>query len=713
MPKIPLNDALGLDVDGKLRPDARILTALPQFLRLRDLPLDQVPLDQARAALTFTQPLKLPVEGLSLSAGVAGGGRIAVIRPERRSLDADDPFDAVAVAPDEIWVAAALHVSAQSGLAAEAGNLAGGLSLERGLALTCYRRFRKGTAFPAFGAALARVLSGFALPKNLPDALDLDVDVVLTVAGTGTVTVSGDLTLAMTLQPLASVSAAGVQVLQVKPAASVNLGASVEIEGDYQVRLRRLDAATLELGLYRLKSRTLEAHIAAQAGISVKAAGFDVAERLVGALSSQPALDLEEFRKALPGEDEAARDARIEKWQKAIQGAISTKVQASLTASLSRSDSHEAVWMYQVDRAAAASGATAQALLRALAGDFSPLAAAPAPAGVRQVQNVLTDTAASRQSLKLNLLGLVNAFSSASLARASTVERNAAGDVTLIVDSASSSRLRALLQNVGGDGRRLRRMLSENFLIEAAYQVAGLDVLPPGFQARHTFFTLDESTSREGMKNMLDVPRVLGLLTPAEAELRLGAARDFGAATLFVQLSYDHGACTRLFLDSGGNPRTVEDYETLGRSALGALLFGDAGQDLRRRFADLGMAGSELWRRMKQAGNTRVFGPLFGLPADANPPQLATAGSDFIVITDWARAMHAAALAVSEVPAQREKLKAKLAAVVRDTHDQFGDPLGLLMVYLAAGESAVKTVRLTGDRIQNLELVSGKTLAAS
>jgi hypothetical protein len=72
--------------------------------------------------------------------------------------------------------------------------------------------------------------------------------------------------------------------------------------------------------------------------------------------------------------------------------------------------------------------------------------------------------------------------------------------------------------------------------------------------------------------------------------------------------------------------------------------------------------------------------------------------------------MHAAAAAMRETlddPAGgRERLKRRLSDVVRDTHDEFGDPLGLLMVYLAASQNAEKTVRLTGDRIATLEAKS-------
>jgi hypothetical protein len=58
--------------------------------------------------------------------------------------------------------------------------------------------------------------------------------------------------------------------------------------------------------------------------------------------------------------------------------------------------------------------------------------------------------------------------------------------------------------------------------------------------------------------------------------------------------------------------------------------------------------------------------------------------------------------------AAREKLKERLAAVVKETHDHFGDPLGMLMVYLASNQDAGKTVLLTGDDVETLEAVSAE-----
>jgi hypothetical protein len=116
------------------------------------------------------------------------------------------------------------------------------------------------------------------------------------------------------------------------------------------------------------------------------------------------------------------------------------------------------------------------------------------------------------------------------------------------------------------------------------------------------------------------------------------------------------------------------------------------------------------------------FGPLFGIPSGQLDPRIATVGTDYLVITSWAKAMANAAMAIYQVesllsgssPAPederfsraRGELSKRMAEVTRDTHDEFGDPLGLLMVYVASGQRAEKRFLMTGDSIPTIDLKS-------
>ena len=723
MPKIRLSDAFGLNVDGSLAEGANLRSILPRFGALRDLPLDQVPFADASLGLAFDEPVEIPGGG-ALRVGASGQGRLAILGANQRALDEDDPFGAIPIAVNQIYVALGLDFSVTAGAGASAGPASFGFERTGAFAMKCYRAFQKGAAgFPAFAAAFGAALDSFVLPEDAAELNDIPAGAVLVLASSGTVTISGGVFFSTPVQSLASVGLIGDSRLEVKSGGSFGVDATVALTGGYQVRLRRSGPRKVEIGLYNLTSRETSLSVSARVGVSAGVGGFDIAERLIGALSRRPLVDVAEFRKALPGEDELAKERRIAGFENSLRSAVSTKLEAAVKAEFSGLRSGEAAWLFEIDLDGATSEAARSAVTAALGGDFSALTKDPSalPAGIAQRANLFTRTSVSRQTLRLNLFGILNFLSVAKIAQVSRVERNAAGEITLITDSASASRLRALLLNAGGNSRRLRKMLSENFLIEAVYQVAGVRVLPPGFHARHTYLEIRDSTNRAEMKDNLDIARVLAVITPAEVDRRLADRRKFGRTTFFAELKYSDEALRRVFLKDSKEPRSLEEYEAFGLSALGALIAGDEGQESRRRYTDATMAAANLWSDMKEQGPAN-FGPVLRLPA--GDPRLGVAIADFIAITDWAKAMRAAAAAIEEVEemlqaaepapdepaiaAARERLKERLAVVVKETHDQFGDPLGMLMVYLASNQDAGKMVLVTGDDIETLEVSSGQ-----
>jgi hypothetical protein len=724
MPTIRLSDALGLSVDGKLADGARLPSILPRFLTLREVTLDQVPFSEASTGLAFQQPVSVAADQAELTLGASGGGSLALIGPKQRALDEDDPFNQIAVNQGEIYVALGLDFSVQAGASLAAGPGSFGLRVQDAFTVKCYRRFEKGQAgFPTFGKALGETISSFLLPKDASELGKVGADNVLVISGTGTLSVSGGFEVSMPVQSLAAVGLVGDAKLEVKAGGSVGIAADVTLTSGYQIRLRRTGASTVELGVYRLKSQEKGLSVSARVGVSAKAGGFDLAEQVIRALSRQPTVDVEEFRKALPGEDDRAKEARIAGFEASIKSAVSTKLEASLKASFSSLKADEAAWRFEVRLDSAVSQEAKSALTGALAGDFTALTRDPnaLPAGITQLSNILTRSDVAKQTVRVNLLGIVNFLSVAKIAQISTVERNEKGEITLMTDTSSASRLQALLLNVaGGDTKRLRKMLSENFLIEAAYRVAELEVLPPEFKSRHTYLEVRGSTNRDEMKNNLDVARVLALITPAEVERRLGNQKDFGRTTFYAELKYRNEVVRRLFLDGAGNPRSIEDYETTGRAALGALLAGDKDAELRMRYADVGLEGTRLWDAMKDQGFANIA-PLFGFPKDSTDPRINAVISDFITITDWAAAMNEIGDAIRDVEealasgvraddaaltAARDHLKRRLAGVVKATKPHFGDPLGMIMVYLASEQDAEKRVLATGEKIERLEASS-------
>ena len=712
MPTIPLNDVLGLSLNGELVPGARLATALPSFVKLAALPIDQVPVADAAASLNLGQPvpIPLPVAGLTLTA--RGSGSVTLIGPTRPALDEFDPFNEITIAPNEFYLALTLTVSADPDVSGGVGLATFGFSATRAFEIRCYRRFLRGSdGFPPFGKALALVASSVFLPKTADDLKQLQDGTVLVLRGDGALSISAGVEVSLPTDPLAH-SVSGPAGIEIAAGGTMDVDASLTLTGAYQVRLRRLDPVKTELGVYTLQSKELDLSISATIGVAATAGPFDLGSRFIKALTRQPAIDSAEFVQALPGEDQHDKAERIDSFQSSIQSAISTKLEASVTAGLTALRSNEAALLYAVDQNLVVADAAKAALAAAFLGKFDALTRDPQnlPPGVTEEMNVFTHTGLRTLTLNVNLMGLVNLMSATTLVQTSSVERDSSGDITLITDTSNASRLQALLINFGNNQKRLRKLLSESFLIEAAYQASELSVLPPTLRAKHTHFSIDDRTSRDEMKDILDVVRALNLTVPGAAQQQLGQRPSFGRTTFYAEARYATDAVRDAFL----NPPAP--FENLGRTALASLLAGDPGQEFRKRVA----SDDNLWNAMKRIGNRAQFAPLFGLSASALDPRVEAAGVDYSAITSWAKAMTGAAQALREIgvflggapvapddpklTAARDKLKRRLADVVKNTGEEFGEPLGMLMFYLAAGRNADRSVVLSGDQIPRLEI---------
>lgn len=723
MATMSLLDAFGLDASGSLRPNARLAEALPQFLNLKSTPLNQLQLSDGKANLTFNQPVALAAPGLSLAFGGSAGAHIRILKFDDHLLNREDPFNSVTIKEGEVYIELGIEFSATAGVSVSSNSLAFGLSADRGFTVTAYRRFfpSDAGAFPAFGAALAQSLQSFVIPQTQTDLDHLDRDTVIVISGTGQLQVTASFGIQTPVRQIAATSPVAGKMVEVNASGSFDAECSVTLEGGYQTRLRRLETQAIEIGIYKFQSRTWAVTVSAEAGVAAKIGKFDLAQKFIGALSHQPVLDLQEFQQALPGEDVVARDLQIAAFQRNLAAAVSTRIAASVTAGLSDLQSDEAALTFEVDAASKPSSSAVSAIAAAFKGDFSAftVGASALPPGIRQTSNIFTRTDLAKHKLNVNLLGILNFVAISKLARVSSIERNANGEITLVSDTADANRLQALLLNASGNAQRLRSMLSEDFLFQATFKAVDLQVLPPDFVAKHTFLEINQNTSRQKMKDLLDVCRAVGVLSGGDESSRLQGSGDFGQTTFWLQTNYSSASVERTLLTPEGAARSQEEFEAQGRVALSRLLAGDQGQEFRKLIADPGPKGTGIWQQMKALGNATQFNRLFGLPLDAADPRVAAAAADFVCITSWAAAMNRLAIAVIEVrgllkgsvgandaqlTASRAHLQDRMADVVKHSGEQFGDPLGLVMVFLASGPSAGVSLRLAGPSVQPLTL---------
>ncbi len=722
MATLSLLEAFGLEVSGSLKPNSHLGKAFSQLQHFQSVPLDQVQLASGKAELTFLEPIDLSFAGLALVIGAGLSGNVRIATSKDHKSDPDNPFDPIAIGADEIYLSSELVLSAKTGITIGPATCAFGLSVGKGFTVTVQRRFYRSDsgAFPGFGVALAELFRKFVIPQNREDLKSLGRDTVVMSGGTGQIKLTNGFGIAAPVKQLAATSPIAGKVVEVNTSATFTAELSLTLEGGYLSRVRKSESGALEIGISRSQSSTLAVQVSAAAGIVAGVGKFDLAEKFLGSISRNPIVDLEEFRRGIPGEDEAARELQISAFQESLGAAISTKVAASLIATLSSTRGTSPVLMFEVGADSFDSASTAAAIVSALDGNFTRLTSTPLPSGVKQTANIFTESELSKHKIAINLLGIVNYVSIGKLARISEVKRNADGEIVCVTDAADANRLQALLLNVVGNVKRLQSLLSEDFLLQATFKAVDLRIMPPDLSAKHTFVEITNKTDRHRIKDLLDICRTMGVLTAAEEAAWLQDREDFGRTTFWLQTVYAETAIEHTFLRSDGQARTEQEFVLLGRQALGHVIAGNEGQEFRKLVADLGPKGNSVWKAMDDSGNRANFNSIFGLPLDVKDPRIEAAGADYSCIKAWAAAMKALADAIVDtrrliassinadddrLTALRQQLRDRMADVVKHSGEHFGDPLGLVTVYLASGRSAGARVLVTGASLQALDKV--------
>ena len=323
------------------------------------------------------------------------------------------------------------------------------------------------------------------------------------------------------------------------------MGAAYRIEGEFQIRALRLDGRRVRIGWHRRKSDEWTVEATASAGVSVGTGEMDLFSTLVRAISADPKADIDELGRAGLSPDQATAILA------AVQAAVSRRLELALAVEMSALESGGAAFLYEIDLPRL-TPSSRDALDRALHGDLSALHRDTLP-GVTCVRSIWTKASEKRISLDVNLLGIYNFGSIASLVRTGTVLAEPATGTLVFTDQITADRVRSAQVNYGADTSKLRHVLAESFLITAVYR--GTEQAAGGLSlaSSHTFFELRNNTSRQDMLRSLRIGTALGLWNEQAAGLPADAG-DFGRTTVHARTDYDDALTTSLFLDAGGQP---------------------------------------------------------------------------------------------------------------------------------------------------------------
>ncbi len=659
------------------------------------------------AGVTFAEPIDVGTNQVDLKIGGGLTGSLAVFVPHGSApklFDPDPYDDPIAVTSDDRYVSFGLLASINDSIATAPGDLKFGLSAGGSITITDYRRFTVRPVAPSLADAVRDTVAQFKIPADIEDLQNLAPGEIVTINGTGLIKFSATADLLTAVNPLASASLpAPLPTVAIKAGGSISVGADIELSGEFQIRVSKIDANIVRLAYYRKSGETLDVKVTASAGLSANIGDGDIIGTLMSAISSDAKADADELKRSALTADE------IQNIQEAIKASIARTVEIAVSAELSGTREQKAAFLYDVNLGAL-SAASRAAIHSALDGDLSALTADPSSPlpGIVSAYDLFSNVRQRKYSLQVNLLGILNyGYVSKLMTLGKTIYEPTTGQL-VISDSVTASRISTVVANIGvADPEKLRQAMAENFLITVAYRGARSAGLVPTLTTSHSFFALNQHTSQETLRDELDVGVALGLLDATSETNLVASAPEFGKTLYYAATDYDDTLSNSLFLDES-QPRATDFYEQAGLQAVASLIRSndaDAARLLPTRDADL-------WQKMKAAGQPGIKGLFPGVPDSVIGAIIA----DYSLICWWSFAMNETAKKLSamqnflssrptvddqnnDFKRLRTDLANHLRSVAANTKEDFGRPWGLLAMFIASGRQAGRKTMLVGQTL--------------
>lgn len=714
MPNIKLTDQFGLDADVKPADTSALLKYFQQLPSLQlnnidlskvgGLTLDQPAITSLKTGVSFQNgiPLGQGKPDISIGAGLHGSFALLVRAPGAETL-LDVLADNIEIPEGACYVAFGIDASVGASAETGSGLLKFGVAPGATVRIANYREYPLKAGVTLLDA-LREAVGNFTIPARADDLAGLVDGCLATVTGTGSLRLSVTADLLALSNPLASVSLpAPLPTLAVSAGGSVQVGAAYEVGCEYQICAHKLDARRVRLGWYREQSSEVSVRATLSESVSAGFGSTDLFSTIVGAISSNPAADLNELSQA------GLSDSQKAAIQAAVNAAVARKLELALATEISAVRYGDAAFLYEIDLPAL-TAESRQALEQALRGDLTGLHGGALP-GITCAQSVWEKARATSVKLNVNLLGILNFGSIATLTQRGMVLFEPATGALVVTDQATAARIQSTQVNFGADTQKLRQVLAESFLITAAYHGTRRIAGGPSLHCSHSFFDLENSTGRDSMRRKIQAGVALGLFAARDAAPPEGVD-DFGRTMIHATTEYDDSLATALFLNASGAPFGHEFYEDMGRRAVLFLVGEDDADSARRGPATDG----DLWARMKVQGQAN-FAALFpNLPA----PLLRAVIADYSTIMWWADAMAGAAQRLAAIrqwfgrnptasaddPAfvrLRQDLASHLKDVAATTREEFGEPWGLVAMNEAASRRAGATILITGPKLVRMK----------
>lgn len=605
-------------------------------------------------------------------------------------LFSSEPFEIACTIPEQTgYVSLALAGSVHLDGQAPVGQFTPSFKAGSGVTFKYCRAFGLGTQEPAVGAALSETAHGFVIPASVPDLHSLQPNDVAAVSGDGSLTLAGDFSVSFPANPLAAVDLPlNAGSIAIKDGAVVELSVSFEVEGSYQLRVRKLDDTSVELLYAPERSTTLQLNTSALAGVSVQVAGTELLSTLLDAVDGA----------SLPGgavlEKAGLSEKEAEAFGSAVKAGIDRSVAASVNQAFSSLRSQESAFVYHIDLDRLDADSTA-AVEAALHGNLSLInrleahrqAGGVLAPGLRVVKSMLGRIHDSSCTVNLNLLGIVNFSSLAEfISRSEILTDSVTGDITL-KQTLTGNRISSIDEPFKRD-EALRKALFDSVVATLVHSASGVANLTFSISGVH--FALHRDSNPQNLRDYLGWFFAFGLLQANDSEPGLHNSGDFGdlrskdLSTCLIRVKFDPAHASNIFLDHNGAALSEAAFLDAGRRALLALL--DPVNKTPDRYRKLVLEDTALLGKIIDAGSASNAQVLLTAPANAEPI-FSDIYFDAQVIAWWSSSMGEVARSLEKFKtagSNFDELGKKLVGMIKRSPARFDQPWGLLALSLLA-----------------------------
>lgn len=721
MPKIKITDGLNAEIAAiaaiaakpnpitsalekyVISPAVNILLP-PDFVALLNDLLANAARNPLSLNLQFADQVTFGTDGspqLTIDAGIAQNVNI--------NAKAGDPLfptdfygSAVFVNDGEGWLSIALNGKVNLGLTGSVSDLNFGITSGGGFEIEYFRKFSVDATKPIVAEALTSVLSDFVLPADVSDLDAMQPGDIATVSGHGTVKLSGDMSVSVSPNPLASPDLPVVnQPLLMTGSGSLDVGASFSVSGEYQIRTRKLGPNSVELGFHRKKGAQWSVSATASAGGGISFGKTELLSKLLSAITGKPEVNSNQLTQG------GLTDDQINQIQNAITDSLDHNLQASVSLELAEGSTDEAAFLYKIDTSAL-DGVSSAAVHAALDGDLSDLTSLEEhdngqgviAAGVTMLRSILKDVRDRKVTLKLNLLGLLNFTSIFELIKNSEVVFEPVTGELTISENVTGTSISALTNPAAQE--KLRKIKFNSLLATTAYR-ASRSVGSMQLTSSDIYFAFNQNTNEHTMSDYLDGLIAVDLISVEAKKQLMAGFLGTGASTCMLRAEFSDEACEAMFLTATGRPRNQSEYERIGRDALQQLILPGDQRDSDKYRRDV-LSSDDVWSKLKRAGQAN-FGQV--IPELANDiDRINVVRGDYTEIMWWAESMASTAQKLAAMrtfvdntdPSTlqgnnqfnllRKDLQSHIAKVVMNSQLQFGLPFGLAALYHAASPKA-------------------------